>query len=196
MKYLKTYKLFERTLINNEYMLDCNGQDHERLPKLHNSLERLYCQNNKLKSLPKLPILLNVLNCRNNKLKSLPKLPESLECLSCENNQLKSLPELPYSLQYLDCENNQLKSLPKLPGTLEHLCCHNNPLECLIPEKFIKQQNKEWLENYYYPMIKSYEGQKRILKNDITQLDYLKSIGLDPKIKEEYIDIIKQTDWS
>ena len=156
MKYLKTYKLFERTLINNEYMLDCNGQDHERLPKLHNSLERLYC--------------------RNNKLKSLPKLPESLECLSCENNQLKSL--------------------PKLPGTLEHLCCHNNPLECLIPEKFIKQQNKEWLENYYYPMIKSYEGQKRILKNDITQLDYLKSIGLDPKIKEEYIDIIKQTDWS
>jgi len=192
MKYLKTYKLFESVVTE----LDYSGEDREFLPELPKSLKILVCDNNQLKSLPKLPESLEILHCEDNQLKSLPKLPESLETLYCVKNKLKSLPELPNSLKELWCYDNQLNTLPKLPESLEYLCCYKNPLECLIPDKFIHYQDKEWLDYHYYPMINSYEGQKKILQNDITQLEKLKKIGLDPKIKEEYIDIIKQTDWS
>ena len=140
------------------------------------------------------------LDISNKKLKEFPKellpLPSTLQILYCHNNNLTSLPELPSTLQKLYCHNNNLTSLPELPSTLQNLYCSDNKLECIIPEKFIYQQDKKWLEKYYYPMIKSYEGQKKILDNDITQIDYLKTIGLDPKIEIEFKDILKQTDWT
>ena len=147
MKYLKTYKIFENVVTE----LDYSEQRRKSLPELPKSLKYLYCYNNQLKSLPELPKL--------------------LESLDCGDNQLESLPELPDSLKYLFCHNNKLKSIPKLPDSLIILCCDNNPLECLIPEKFIHYQDKEWLDYHYYPMINSYEGQKKILQNDITQLE-------------------------
>ena len=114
--------------------------------------------------------------------------------------KLKEFPKkylpLPSTLQILDCSYNKLNSLPELPSTLQKLYCFNNKLECIIPEKFINQQDNKWLEDYYYPMIKSYNGQKKILQRDITQIIELQKIGLNPKIQIEYIDLIKQTDWS
>jgi len=45
-------------------------------------------------------------------------------------------------------------------------------------------------------IIKNYDVQKKLLDNDITQLEGLKKIGLDPKIQEEYKDILKQSEWT
>jgi len=172
MKYLKTYKLFENVV----RYLDYTDQDRKSLPKLPDTLIDLFCFNNRLKFLP--------------------KLPKSLQRLSCSHNILEYLPELPESLEHLHCFNNKLKFLPELPESLKYLDCSRNPLECIIPDKFIHYQDEKWLEEYYYPMIKSYEFQKKILDGDITQLIHLKNIGLNPKIKEEYIGIIKQSEWS
>ena len=176
MKYLKTYKLFEGI----ETELD-----------VHN-------QNPKLKVLPDLSDELEIIDCHGNELKFLPKLPPNLKYLACSWNELEMLPELPYSLSTLYCSKNKLKILPKLPKNLDNFYCWNNPLECLIPDKFVSLQDKKWLENYYYPMINSYEGQKKMLDRDITKLKELERIvgKLHPRIKKEYKDIIKQTDWS
>ncbi len=172
MKYLKTYKIFE----NVKTKLDFSNKNLEDLPPLSNSLERLHCYNNKLKSLP--------------------KLPESLKELWCSNNQLKSLPKLPDSLEELWCSNNQLKSIPELPKSLERLQCHNNPLECLIPDKFIEYQNVKWLEDYYYPMINSIEGQVKMIKRNPKVVEELENKGILKVNPADINDILKLDEWS
>ena len=48
--------------------LDCSNNQLTSLPKLNNSLLRLYCSNNKLTSLPKFNKKLQELSCDNNQL--------------------------------------------------------------------------------------------------------------------------------
>ena len=81
----------------------------EKLPRLPQSLQRLWCYNNQIKELPQLPQSLQILWCSNNQIKELPQLPQSLRELNCYNNQIKELPQLPQSLQELYCDNNQIK---------------------------------------------------------------------------------------
>ena len=216
MKYLNTYKIFENVneinyksknlyelpeLPEDLEILICDNNNLKSLPKLPENLKELWCHKNQLESLPELPESLEQLACRNNKLKHLPKLPDSLEYLSCADNQLESLPELPDGLLEMLCGRNNIKILPKLPYSLRNMYCHNNPLECIIPTKFLDIQNNEWLEDYYYPMINSYEGQKKILINDIfiyKELgEQLESLGFkfDPRIVDEF-SIMKQDEWS
>ena len=168
--------------------LICYGNQLKSLPELPESLKMLWCSNNQLNTLPELTDSLENLICNNNKLESLPELPKLLKKFECKRNQLKSLPELPDLLRFLCCNINQLKSLPELPDSLEHLFCDNNPLECIIPKKFIKNQDEKWLQGYYYPMINSYEGQKKILTDNKNNLEELlkQAKELNPKIKIEF----------
>ena len=220
MKYLTAYnKLFEGVKLHeneldvsyhNLYKLDqlpedlkvliCKHNHLKTLPQLPESLNEIWCHNNEIVSLPKLPESLTVLCCTRNKLKSLPQLPESLVKLMCSSNELKSLPELPDNLEYLNCSKNSITILPKLPEDFKALVCDSNPLECLIPENFVKEQSNVWLEDYYYPMLKSYEGQRKILLNDILIFkeleEQLKNIGaeMNPQIVDEF-SITKQAEW-
>jgi Leucine-rich repeat (LRR) protein len=128
-------------------------------------------------------------------LTSLPELPEDLEILYCYENKLTSLPELPKTLKILMCHDNQIKLLPELPEKLEVLYCYNNPLESLIPTKFIRKQDRRWLNDYYYPYIMSYEGQKKILNDDPNNLKILKrQTAIHPDIKKEYRHLFTGTD--
>ena len=169
--------------------------------ELSDNVIELNCSYNKLSFLPVLPKTLKRLVCCNNNLTSLPELPKSLEYLYCNDNKLSlrdpagitSLPELPNGLIGLWCYNNNIKVLPEIPNNLELLVCYNNPLECLIPYKYLRFQNSNWLESYYYPMIHSYEGQKKILDrinqglNDATQIKELQlQTTIHPKIKQEF----------
>ena len=80
----------------------------DKLPKLPNSLQILYCWNNKLTKLPKLPNSLKELCCYNNKLLKLPKLPDSLRELDCYNNNLTELPiKLKINKVYVYCDNEE-----------------------------------------------------------------------------------------
>ena len=58
------------------------------LPKLNDSLQKLWCSNNQLTMLPKLNDSLQQLYCNNNHLTLLPELYDSLQILYCYNNQL------------------------------------------------------------------------------------------------------------
>ena len=104
--------------------------------------------------------------------------------LNYSHQGLKVLPDLPDSLQDLYCCNNKLQVLPDLPDSLQILYCDYNPLESLIPEKFWKQQDKKWLEEYINK-IKSYKFQKEIWdkygENHLIQ--FIKY--LDPRIQEK-----------
>jgi Leucine-rich repeat (LRR) protein len=197
MKYLKTYKLFEGIETN----MDVSNRGWDSLDKLPDTLIKLDCNFNNLTSLPELPKTLKMLYCYNNHLTSLPELPKSLIRLECHRNELTSLPELPKTLKRLECDNNNLIILPKLPESLEKFYCYENPLECLIPEKFIGDQktfenSRKWMDNYYYPMINSYEGQKKILSHNSSNIIELKKQAkLDPRIIEEF-DVAKQAEWS
>ena len=142
--------------------LFCSVNNLTFLPELPESLTNLSCYNNKLKSLPKLPESLTNLYCKNNQLSSLPELPESLKELFCGGNELEYLPELPNSLIELYCYSNNLKSLPKLPVSLRYMACDNNPLEYPIPNKFYKDQDNIWL-NEFNLKLSSYEHQKRLI---------------------------------
>ena len=128
--------------------------------------------------------LITELNYSTKGLKVLPDLPDSLQKLYCHYNQLRVLPDLPDSLQYLYCYNNQLQVLPQLPDSLQQLYCWNNPIESFIPEKFWKQQDKKWLEEYINK-IKSYKFQKEIWEKygEEHLIQFIKY--LDPRIQEE-----------
>src|SRR5208282_3692495 len=164
--------------------LDYSNQDLKVIPDLPDSLQILWCDNNQLQVLPDLPDSLQILYCRNNQLQVLPDLPDSLKKLSCRDNQLKILPELPDSVQILYCSYNQLQILPELPDSLQILYCHNNPLEFLIPEKFWKQQDQDWLEQYL-EKIKSYDFQEMIWEKygEEHLIQFIKY--LDPRIQEK-----------
>jgi hypothetical protein len=123
---------------------------------------------------------------------------DNINLLYCQFNELKQLPKLPESLQVLHCNDNKLTELPKLPDSLQDLYCDCNPLKCLIPSKFIKYQTVDWLEEHYYPMINSYDGQKNILEQDESNIkELLKQTkgNINPKIKEEYNHLFQANDW-
>jgi Leucine-rich repeat (LRR) protein len=131
-------------------------------------------------------------------LTELPELPVTLQKLYCNFNKLKELPKLPDSLQRLDCDNNELKELPELPDSLQQIYCYDNPLKCLIPIKFIEQQNDNWLDDYYYPMINSYYGQKAIIDEDESNIkELLKQTNgnIDPQIKQDYKHLFQANNW-
>ena len=218
MKYLNTYnKIFEVTN-NSKYatknltelpelpddleILNCRGNHIKKLPKLPETLKELWCHKNELTSLPDMPGNLTIIACNNNKLTSLPELINlnSLERLHCGNNQLTSIPKLPEGLRRLHCSKNKIIMLPELPESLEVLFCYDNLLECMIPDKFLDSQDNDWMEEYYLPMIESYEGQKKILINNILifkelgeQLKYF-NYEFDPRIIDEF-SIMKQDEW-
>ena len=119
--------------IKNKY------KSFEEILKLDNYNDIIYiwcCGDNNLYNLPKLPNSLIKLYCYNNSLSSLPELPKSLKLLHCSNNNLSNLPELPNSLEYLDCEYNSLSSLPQIPKTLKLLLYRDNPIYIYIKKYF------------------------------------------------------------
>ena len=176
-------------------ILRCHSNRLTKLPKLPEKLEHLDCSSNRLTSLPELPSNIKVIECYDNKLTELPKLPESLGDLDCADNQLTTLPELPESLYRLYCINNQLNWLPKLPEDLKELICYNNPLQCLIPERFYKDQNIDWMRKYLKE-IQTYKFQKNLLDKDPNQIhELLKRNIIHQKIKEEYPDLTSSTEW-
>lgn len=63
--------------------------------------------------------------------------------------------------------------------------------ECYERSKKFATDTTE-VQEYY----KSYEGQKEILSHNLSAFPELQKVGLNPKIKEEYPDILKQTQWS
>ena len=90
------YKSFEEILkIDNYndiiYIWCCGDNNLYNLPKLPNSLIKLYCDNNILSNLPNLPNSLTYLRCGQNNLSNLPELPNSLINLICNNNNLSRL---------------------------------------------------------------------------------------------------------
>jgi len=65
MNILKTYnELFESVITHIDY----SNKHLTELPKLPNTLEKLYCNDNQLTELPKSPKSLNVLICKGNDL--------------------------------------------------------------------------------------------------------------------------------
>lgn len=217
LQYIKEVRQFS----DDETEIDVNDRGLTSLPKLPPKLERLECHSNNLTELPELPDTLRELSFYNNKITKLPKLPKSLTCIwghtnklttvpelpkglehfSMPNNELISLPELPQSIHTIFIHNNKIIKLPKLPDNLISLNIHGNPLECLIPTKYLKLLNgrddQNWLRDYYYPMIKTYQFQKKILDENISNLlELSKQTKLDDKIKLKFKDIVKQTEWS
>jgi Leucine-rich repeat (LRR) protein len=163
MKYLKSYKLFEKQVTELNY----SNQELTELPPLPKTLQNLWCHNNKLQELP--------------------PLPSTLQRLYCENNNLQKLPPLPSSLQRLDCDNNNLQELPPLPKSLEVLWCKGNPLKEPLPvwchERFGLDDlyNKDLQKDFG-----SYVFQKEYLQNQPENFNRLEVFGYDSKIKEEF----------
>ena len=116
--------------------------------------------------------------------------------LDLDSKDLTKLETLPEGITNLSCSYNQLNSLPELPNSLKYLSCYNNPLECLIPEKFWEQQDKDWF-NEYLTKIKSFEFQEKIIKeNKIDVLmDLYKNDLIHPEIKQKYPDKFDIIDW-
>jgi hypothetical protein len=188
MKHLKEFNLFEHyNYIIKPGEMYCNAKQLTSLPELPNDLILLDCSHNKLKKLPKLPDSLKILRCGENELETLPELPEGLRYINCHSNQLINLPNVHYGLTDLLCYNNNLTSLPELPDSLKSLWCYNNPLECLLPFKYTEIQKLSWLQNYYYPYIRSYVGQKNILTKYPYQARELeKQANIHPVINKEF----------
>jgi hypothetical protein len=60
----------------------------------------------------------------------------------------------------------------------------------------IKQQNKEWLEEYYYPMINSIEGQVKMIKRNPKVVEELENKGILKVNPADINDILKLDEWS
>ena len=63
-------------------------------------------------------------------------------------------------------------------------------------ECYEKSKNTAIDNNSICKYYESYEGQKEILEKNISAFPELKKVGLNPKIEEEYVDILKQSEWS
>jgi len=87
---------------NGEYCYD----SFKKIKK-YDKVVNIDCSNNQLSVLPKLPNSLQKLYCYYNQLSVLPKLPNSLQTLCCYYNQLNVLPELPNSLKIINCFKNK-----------------------------------------------------------------------------------------
>jgi len=114
-------------------MLDCsNNENLDKLPKLPDGLQELYCFDTQIHELPKLPDGLLRLYCSSTQIHDLPKLPDGLEELYCfDNKNLDKLPKLPDGLQRLACFSTQITELPKLPDGLKALDCYNTQIHDL-----------------------------------------------------------------
>ena len=202
MKYLKTYKLFER-YINGELYLynptdsyDVNDNisvirlmyKTTMLDELPKKLKILDCKSNNgwLYRLPKLPPTLEELYCDNNVISRLPELPDSLKILSCYNNKLNKLSDLPEKLTNLYCENNNLKELPDLPESLKILHCYNNPLKKLpkgINNRLLEQNNNNgWINENAYKWIIKQPNNYNILKDYLSNEEKEKLEKIHPEI--------------
>ena len=103
MKYIRTYKIFERFVTISNF----SSKQLEKLPELPPTLKELICTNNNLTTLPELPQNLEKLYCQFNYIEFLPELPKTLITLNCGRNRITSLPsELPPNLKILQCKFN------------------------------------------------------------------------------------------
>ena len=167
MKYLKSYRLFEKV-----EGLDVSGEDLTELPELSKTLQDLCCRNNLLTSLPELPNTLTSLDCYGNELTSLPKLPNKLEYLNFADNKITHLPELPESLEYITWWGNDWKE----------------PLKYEDMNRFDEQQSTGGYNDEQFVLFNSEEFQRKFLTEnperfrDLTILD----LEIHPTIRKEF----------
>jgi hypothetical protein len=117
-------------------MLGCNNNFLSKLPRMPDSINRLFCNYNLLKGMPvHLPASLKILFCDHNHITKINTLPPRLNMLSCGHNRLKEL-NCVIQLQYLKvlyCNNNLLEELPPLPVAIQEVNHKENPITNYFP---------------------------------------------------------------
>jgi hypothetical protein len=123
---------------HNAYLkiLICNNNFITKLPRLPDSVNRLFCNCNLITVLPAhLPRQLKILYCNNNRITRIGVLPTRLHIFSCGYNRLKELSNIMHlsHLKILYCNNNLLEELPPLPIAIQEINHTNNPIQNYFP---------------------------------------------------------------
>lgn len=114
----------------------CSNNQLVRLPKLPDSIHRLFCSHNALTILnAHMPKQLKILSCNHNQITKLGELPSLLNVLSCSHNHIKDLSPIMqlHHLNVLYCNNNHIEELPAMPNSIQELNHKENPIQNYFP---------------------------------------------------------------
>jgi hypothetical protein len=99
------------------------------MPKLSDTVKRMYIANNNIEKITWLPSNLEYLNCTNNGVTHICDLPKTLKTFCASSNKLKELKYLDGKLQYVFCCDNNIDNLIINGKDIVEVICYNNPFK-------------------------------------------------------------------